>query len=235
MLTFESVTVSYPRADAPALDRISLRVEAGECVVLGGSNAAGKSTILRTAAGLIEPTTGSVRVSGHIVGSPAARALVGHMADKPPLYDVLSPTEHLDFLSRLWQTEQGPDTAARVVELGLAEVADRPVSTLSLGQRQRLALALATLHRPELLLLDEPFNGLDAATTAFLRGRLRGHLADGGAVLVATHAFAPLDGLATRTLHVARGSVSEVTSGPHALAQLCEALANSVPGPEASR
>jgi heme ABC exporter ATP-binding subunit CcmA len=230
MLTFESVTVSYPQADAPALDQVSLTAEAGECVVLGGSNGAGKSTILRTAAGLTEPTTGSVRVSGHIVGSTAARARVGHVADKPPLYDVLSPTEHLDFLSRLWQIGE-PDTAARIVEFGLGEVADRPVRTLSLGQRQRLALALATLHRPGLLLLDEPFNGLDAATTAFLRGRLRGHLADGGAVLVATHTFAPLDGLATRTLHITRGHVSGEHNGPHALGRLRKALTNSMPAP----
>ncbi|MDT0382815.1 ATP-binding cassette domain-containing protein, partial [Streptomyces sp. DSM 42041] len=79
-------------------------------------------------------------------------------------------------------------------------VARRPVRTLSLGQRQRLALAVATLHRPELLLLDEPFNGLDAATTGLVRAILRSHLAAGGAVLVATHTFEPMDGTATGAL-----------------------------------
>ncbi|PRH79646.1 heme ABC exporter ATP-binding protein CcmA [Streptomyces solincola] len=233
MLTFESVTVSYPQADAPALDRVSLTVTAGECVVLGGSNGAGKSTILRTAAGLAEPTTGAIRVGGHPAGSTAARALVGQVADKPPLYDVLSSTEHLDFLSKLWRI--APDTTALIDEFGLEEVAERPVRTLSLGQRQRLALALATLHRPGLLLLDEPFNGLDAATTAFLCGRLRDHLANGGAVLVATHSFVPLDGLATRTLHVTRGHITGEHHGPRALGQLREALNNDVQAPGASR
>ncbi|MEV4878464.1 ABC transporter ATP-binding protein [Streptomyces cyaneofuscatus] len=223
MLSFESVSISYPQTRTTALDGVSFTVSPGECVVLGGGNGAGKSTILRTAAGLAEPAAGRALIAGALAGSPDARSRVGFVADKPPLYDILSPVEHIDLLSRLWKL--APDTDDRLRLFRLDEVADRPVRTLSLGQRQRLALAVATLHRPELLLLDEPFNGLDAATTGILRETLRAQLAAGGAVLVATHTFEPLDDLATRALRIDRGRLVDQYEGPGPLIGLRRDLA----------
>ncbi|MFE7482093.1 ABC transporter ATP-binding protein [Streptomyces sp. NPDC057552] len=233
MLSFESVGVRYPQAPATALDGVSFTVSAGECVVLGGGNGAGKSTVLRAAAGLVQLTEGRVLIGGSPAGSRPARSSVGFVADKPPLYDVLSPVEHIELLSALWQLPPAGENTLRTY--GLEGVARRPVRTLSLGQRQRLALAVATLHRPELLLLDEPFNGLDAATTGLVRAILRSHLAAGGAVLVATHTFEPMDGTATGALRVDAGRLVDAYAGPDPLGELRRGLAAQSAADEAEQ
>ncbi len=142
---------------------LDLTVEAGETVALLGANGVGKSTLLRIAATASRPTAGALVVDGvDAVRSPdQARPRVGLQPQDAPLYAELTPHEHLRWWARLHGVAVDPD--ATLVQFGLAQAAHRPSAVLSRGQRQRVALALASLPDPPLLLLDEPFTALDAA------------------------------------------------------------------------
>ena len=190
-LTLFEVSKSF--GAAPALDAFSLRVARGEVVALVGPNGAGKSTLIRAAAGLLRPGGGKVLIDGmDIALAPSeAKRKVGWVSDTPVLYDELTATENLVFFARLWGMGAADSAAAANEALASARLAHRAadrVGDLSHGMRQRLSLARAMLHRPSVLLLDEPFEGLDASSTADLVAQLqeaRGRA--GRAVLLATH------------------------------------------------
>ncbi len=176
------------------LDEVDVTVRSAEYVWLAGPNGAGKSTLLRVLAGLIRPESGQALIDGFAAGSGDGDCLVGYVPDTPLLYDVLTPREHLAFLARFWPAKPAKSSslmesaqADLLARFGLNQVADVYARNLSLGQRQRLSLAVATFHRPSVLLLDEPFNGLDGATAALLRDLLADHVAGGGTAIVATH------------------------------------------------
>ncbi|MDQ2757953.1 MAG: ABC transporter ATP-binding protein [Actinomycetota bacterium] len=194
------------RGPAQILHGVCLTVTAGEVVCLAGPNGAGKSSLLDVVAGLHPLHSGQVEVLGSPAGSDAAKRLVGALPAAPPLYDQLSAREHLQLLARLWGLSD--DRVDEVVaSLDLGSLLEQPAGQMSLGQRQRLALGVVTLHGPRLLLLDEPFNGLDAGTTALLRDVVADCAAGGGVVLVATHLLDVLDGLATRLVYLHEGRV----------------------------
>ncbi|MBA3606163.1 MAG: ABC transporter ATP-binding protein [Actinomycetota bacterium] len=174
--------------DAPAVGPVDLHVAAGERVVLVGHNGSGKTTLLRMAAGLLEPSAGRVTVDGRDVGSVEARALTSYLADQPVFYDDLSVWEHLEFIARLHDTEAWDEDAADLLDLlGLTERADDLPTTFSRGLRQKAAIALAFVRPFELLLVDEPFVGLDLeGRTALLTLFDRAH-ANGATLVVATH------------------------------------------------
>lgn len=192
-----------------ALRSISLSVAAGEVVLLAGPNGAGKSTLLRVLAGLTRPTRGSVRIAGdELRQHPAARGRIGFLSHQTLLYDDLTARENLRFAAIL----QGLDAAdARVMDAlhaaGLAQRADTRVGLLSHGTRQRLSIARATLHAPQLLLLDEPFSGLDAAAVARLRDAIAAAARAGQAVICVTHQPADIWPAATRAVLLDRGAV----------------------------
>jgi heme exporter protein A len=181
-----------------ALHKVSFTCEAGQLVGLLGPNGAGKSTLLSIVATLAAPTSGTVlygTMSARAVG-PAIRARLGALGHDLYLYPELTARENLQFFARLYRL---PDVAAVVdaalARAGLAARGDDLVSGFSRGMRQRLALERALLHGPRLVLLDEPFTGLDDASTRALVGRLR-DLRDAGAiVLVTTHDLDVVDGL----------------------------------------
>jgi heme exporter protein A len=145
-----------------ALDRLELTIGAGEAVAVLGANGAGKSTLLRVCGTLLRPSAGRVRVFGTDVaaGSARVRRRLGVLSHQSFLYPDLTPVENLDFYARMYAVEP-----ARVGDMldrvGLSGWAQRPVRTLSRGLEQRTSLARALLHRPDLLLLDEPFSGVD--------------------------------------------------------------------------
>jgi heme exporter protein A len=175
---------------AAALDDVTLRVEAGEAALLLGPNGAGKTTLLRCAATLLRPQRGVVRIGGLDAAREGAAvrrrlAVLGHESF---LYPDLSPLENLTFYARLYGLA-GPERRALelVEQLGLRGWTHRPVRTLSRGLVQRCALARVLLHTPDLLLLDEPFTGLDAEARALLSGVLRDAHARGTAMLMSTH------------------------------------------------
>ena len=175
-LTLFEVSKSF--GSAAALESVSLRVTRGEVVALFGPNGAGKTTLVRAAAGLLRPTAGRVLIDGHdLAKAPAqAKRLIGWTPDSPALYDELTAAENLVFFARLWglSPEAARDASKRALSAaGLAHRAADPAGDLSHGMRQRLSLARAVLHDPTVLLLDEPFEGLDAAGASALVDALR--------------------------------------------------------------
>ncbi len=174
----------------PALANVSLRVQRGEFVVLLGRNGAGKSTLLRVMARLVRPNRGRVRIYGvDIARDPErGRERIGLVAHQTLLYPGLTARENLRLHARLHGLEgAGQRVAAALTDAGLNLSADRPVRGFSRGMQQRLAIARATLHGPELVLLDEPFTGLDLEAAESLSERLRQWAAAGRTIVMATH------------------------------------------------
>jgi heme exporter protein A len=174
---------------ARALRGVSLAVSGGECHLVVGPNGAGKSTLLRLLAGLARPTAGTVLLAGVPLGrDPGARRSIGLLSHQSHLYDDLSAAENLIFTGRLYGLAE-PERAARarLAAVGLAERADEPVGRLSRGMVQRAAIARALLHAPRLLLLDEPFTGLDPHAVEQVAALLLGERTGGCALVLVSH------------------------------------------------
>jgi len=174
-----------------ALEPLDLSVPAGESVVLFGPNGAGKSTLLRLLATLIRPTSGSLRLFGHETASgdaPALRRRIGFLSHQTFLYDHLTARENLLFYARLYGLpDPGGSALEAIRSVRLHHRQDDCVGTYSRGMQQRLAIARALLHRPDILLLDEPFTGLDRESTHRLEDRLRQEREAGRTCVMATH------------------------------------------------
>ncbi len=200
----------YPHVRA--VDSVDLRVKPGEIYGFIGLNGAGKTTTIRALLGMIRPSAGSVHVLGQPVG-PNGRGpwrQVGHLVEAPAAYPELTVRENLEIARRLHGI---PDKNAttRVVELlALAAYADRKAGVLSTGNLQRLGLARALLHEPELLILDEPANGLDPAGVVEIR-QLLASLAreEGVTVFMSSHILTEVDRLATRIGIIHKGRLIE--------------------------
>ena len=197
-----------------ALAHVSFSCAAGDILGLLGPNGAGKSTLLSILATLLRPSSGDVRYgdrSGRGDGGAGVRARLGLLGHELQLYPELTAAENLRFFARLYGL---PDADARVRDaLRQAALSDRaadPVSAFSRGMRQRLALERALLHGPRLLLLDEPFTGLDQASAAVLIARLRGLAAGGRMIVIATHDLDLAEGLLTRSVVLRDGRVAAI-------------------------
>jgi heme exporter protein A len=188
---------------------VTLSVRAGETVALFGPNGAGKSTLLRICATLMEPTAGSLELFGTAERGGMVRRRIGLVAHQSFLYPDLTARENLVFYARLHGLRDGEALAdAWLARAALAEVGDRPVRLFSRGMEQRLALARGLLHDPELILLDEPWSGLDAAAADWL-GTLLAELRDRGRTIIAsTHDFERGLGVADRAMILHRGRLA---------------------------
>ena len=174
--------------DLPALAPLTLTVRPNEAVVLIGHNGSGKTTFLRMAAGLLEPSDGIIQLGGHDAGSIGARAAVSYVSDNPTFYEDLSVWEHLEYVARLNGRDDWEQDAADLLgHLGIYERADDLPVTFSRGLRQKTALALGLVRPFDLLLVDEPFVGLDASGKLALLELLDEAHANGAALVVATH------------------------------------------------
>ena len=174
--------------DLPALAPLDLTIPEHQSVVLIGHNGSGKTTFLRMAAGLLEPTAGIVELVGHPVGSVASRAAVSYVSDNPTFYEDLSVWEHLEYVARLHGRDDWEQDAANLLgQLGLYERADDLPVTFSRGLRQKTALTLGLIRPFDLLLIDEPFVGLDASGKVALLELLDETRDKGAALVVATH------------------------------------------------
>jgi heme exporter protein A len=172
-----------------AVDGVSFTLGQGECLALFGPNGAGKTTLLRLLAGLLSPTSGTCRIGGAPLRKGAsARGRVGLISHSSMLYAALSARENLEFTARMYglaDPRAAADTALRVMRV--VDRADTPVRALSRGLQQRVSIARAIVHEPQLILCDEPYTGLDAAGSAALTTALEERRASGAALLVVTH------------------------------------------------
>jgi len=185
LATFD-LTKRYGEVDA--LLPLDLEVGAGERVVLVGHNGSGKSTLLRMVAGLLDPSDGEVEIAGADAGSLEARAITSFLPDEPVLYDDLSVREHVDYIGRLHGADGYGDAAADIAErLGIAHRIDDLPARFSRGLRQKTALLLGLCRPFDLLLVDEPFVGLDLAGKAALVELLEERHQAGATLVVATH------------------------------------------------
>ena len=194
------VDVSKSYGDVLAVDRVSLRVEAGEIYALLGLNGAGKTTLIRVLLGMVRPTGGRVALFGATIDRRTQRVWsdVGYLVETPAAYPELTVRENLDVVRRLRRIAERSVVDDTIERLGLGPYAHRRTRTLSLGNAQRLGLAKALLHRPRLLILDEPANGLDPAGVVEVRDMLRGLADEGTTVFLSSHVLAEVARLATR-------------------------------------
>jgi heme exporter protein A len=195
----------------PALDRLTLDVAPGEFILLAGPNGAGKSTLLRTLALLVRPNSGSLRLFGADArrgDRTLLRRRLGLLSHQSFLYDHLTGFENLNFFGRLYGLADPARTAREAIRaVGLEGRADDEVRGYSRGMQQRLAIARAFLHRPDLLLLDEPFTGLDADGADRLETHLRAVRDEGRTCILATHDLPAALRLAGRVIVLASGGI----------------------------
>jgi heme exporter protein A len=193
-----------------ALDGVTLSVEAGEFVTLVGPNGAGKTTLLRILATLLRPTSGTIRIAGLDPARDGAevRRRIGFLSHRTLLYDDLTAEQNLRFYARLYGL---PDAPSRIDELlervGLAHRRHDLVRTFSRGMQQRLAVARAVLHRPSVLLLDEPYTGLDPQAAEALSALLAGLAGEGCTILLTTHDLERGLAVGRRIVVLSRGKV----------------------------
>jgi len=210
----------------PAVDGLDLTVRRGELYALLGPNGAGKTTTLRMVTGLLAPDAGDVEVLGiDLARDPAgAKRGMAYLPDDPLLYGKLKPTEYLEFVAGLWgiRAEDAEPRARHLLDwLDLAPHAHELTEGFSRGMKQKLALAGALIHEPELLILDEPLTGLDAAAARQVKDLLVSHVEKGGTVILTTHILEVAERLAQRIgiirqgRLIAEGTLAELRARTH--------------------
>ncbi len=211
-----------------ALSQVSFSCRAGEVVALLGPNGAGKSTLLAILSTLVKPTAGDVRYGAHTAtkSGEGLRERLGWLGHDLQLYPELTARENLTFFATLQGVASvGARVSDALRDARLEARADDLVSSFSRGMRQRLALERALLHDPRLLLLDEPFTGLDAPSSQALSARLARLAAAGRIVILATHDLDLADDVLTRALVLRDGRLVETLSGRHWRQSYRDALA----------
>jgi ABC-2 type transport system ATP-binding protein len=209
MIEVQGVSKAY--GAAPALDAVAFAVQAGEIVGLLGPNGAGKTTILKILTGYLQPDAGQVTVDGvDVVSDPrAAQARIGYLPENAPVYPELSVQAYLKLMADLRAVpadEQRARLSEAIYATGLQERLTQPIGQLSKGFRQRVGLAQAILHRPRLLILDEPSVGLDPTQIVEMRHLIK-RLAQHSTVLFSTHILPEVEALCDRVIILINGQV----------------------------
>jgi heme ABC exporter ATP-binding subunit CcmA len=221
MVAIEAERVSKYFGDYPALREVSWSAPAGAVVALLGRNGAGKTTLLKILAGLSKPTSGTVRIFGRDARDPETRSTVGVLGHGIGVYDELSAFENLRLFAELYGLDKPKAVAMEWLErTDLARVKDGLAREFSRGMRQRLAVARAFLHRPGLLLFDEPFTALDDKAIALLQGLLKQARDEGKTIVMSTHQIREAMELATEVALIARGKL--IHYGPRTEAMLAD-------------
>jgi ABC-2 type transport system ATP-binding protein len=191
-----------------AVQGLSFTVRKGEVLGLVGPNGAGKTTTLRCMTGIIPPTSGRVRIAGFdLMAQPLdAKRRLAFVPDEPRLFDYLTSWDHMIITSRLYGVEDGADRAKLLLdEFELGDRRDSYPSELSRGMKQKLMVAMALLHRPEAILLDEPLTGLDPVAMRRMKTRIQTSAASGVAVILSSHMLHLVEELCDRVVLVVRG------------------------------
>ena len=171
------------------LDRLSLTIQPGEFCILVGDNGVGKTTLLRILAGLVRPDGGKIRIGAHnVYNTPAARRQIGYVGHQPMVYQDLNAIENLAHYARLYNLLDIKASVAEGIHFaGLERYQHQTLRTYSRGMQQRLSIARALLHDPDILLFDEPYTGLDKDAAHFLDQRLQDLHQGGKTILLAAH------------------------------------------------
>ncbi len=205
----------------PALLNVSIEAQPGSCLALLGRNGAGKTTLLRILAGLSSASDGKVRVFGEEPRSPNARRRIGYLGHGIGIYDELTARENLIHFGRLYSVDDPGGTADRWLErVGLGRVPDARAREFSRGMRQRLAIARAFLHEPEMLLMDEPFTSLDDRAIALLQSVIREAVGQNRCVILSTHQLREALELASDVALLDRGKL--MFAGPRTAAMVAD-------------
>jgi ABC-type multidrug transport system ATPase subunit len=184
----QTIGLGKQYGDAQALHPLDLRIGAGERISLIGHNGSGKTTLLRMLVGMLEPSEGTGKVAGYPIGSLEAKASISYLADTPVFYDDLTVWEHLEYIARLHGTEDWEQQAVDVVDMvGLMPRVDDLPMTFSRGLKQKAAIAMAFVRPFDVMLIDEPFVGLDRTGREALLELLKLAHTDGATMVVATH------------------------------------------------
>jgi ABC-2 type transport system ATP-binding protein len=197
----ETENLSKRFGELLAVDRLSLGVEAGEVFGFLGPNGAGKTTTIRMLTALIEPTSGTARVAGHAIGREdgSIRKKVGILTESPGLYDRLSAERNLDFFAKMYEIDDVAEPVERYLRmLGLWDRRQEAAGTFSKGMRQKLAIARALLHEPQVLFLDEPTGGLDPEAARLVRDFIAELRREGRTIVLCTHNLDEADRLCDR-------------------------------------
>jgi heme ABC exporter ATP-binding subunit CcmA len=217
-LAIEDVSRHFGRRRA--VSRITFQATRGTVLGLLGPNGAGKSTLLALLATLLRPSAGRIRFGAHDTAAhgPSLRASIGILGHDLFLYPELTAQENLEFFAGLYALADPRAAATDALrQAGLADRASDTVSSFSRGMRQRVALERALIHQPRLLLLDEPFTGLDDASAAALAARLRSLRDTGAIVVLATHDLDLAEGLFDRAVFLRDGRMADIVERPEAL------------------
>ncbi|HUO01763.1 MAG TPA: ABC transporter ATP-binding protein [Rhizomicrobium sp.] len=194
-----------------AVRDLSLTVGPGEVLGFLGPNGAGKSTTMKMVTGYLAPDEGSVRICGHdiVTDTIAAQKRLGYLPEGAPAYGEMTPRQFLHFIAEVRELAGEAEKAATeraIAGAELQDVLDQPIETLSKGFRRRVGLAQAILHDPEVLVLDEPTDGLDPNQKHAVRGLIRG-MAKNKTIIVSTHLLEEVDAICTRAVIIDRGRI----------------------------
>ncbi len=210
MIELKNLTKKY--GDFTALKGIDLRVPRGTLYGLLGPNGAGKTTALRVIAGILEPTAGAVRLCGYdmLANPEQAKSRLGYIPDRPFIYEKLTGAEFLRFVAGLYG-QNGAEVDHRIEELlsvwELSAWRDELLEAYSHGMRQKLIISSALIHRPEVIVVDEPLVGLDPKAARLLKDIFRGFVQRGGTILMSTHTLEVAEALCDRIAIIQEGRI----------------------------
>jgi ABC-2 type transport system ATP-binding protein len=202
MIRVDSLTRTY--GDFTAVDRVSFDIDKGEIVGLLGHNGAGKTTIMKMITGFLEPTAGTIKVAGMDVEQQGleTRKLIGYLPENCPIYREMTVIEYLEYAAALHDIPEARRAAAvreAIARTELEAKALKPIGTLSRGLRQRVGVAQAILHQPQILILDEPTNGLDPTQIQHMRELIHS-LAESATVILSTHILQEVQAMSDRVI-----------------------------------
>ncbi len=207
MIRVEALTRNY--GDLTAVDQVSFEIGPGEIVGLLGHNGAGKTTIMKMMTGYLEPTGGSIEIDGLDLATArtAVQSRIGYLPENDPLYPEMTVIDYLDYAAELHgvpEAERLQRIREAIHKTALASKAADPIGTLSRGYRQRVGVAQAILHHPQVLILDEPTNGLDPTQVQHMRELIRA-LSQQATVIISTHILQEVQALCNRVIIIRNG------------------------------
>ena len=208
VLTLKNATRLF--SGGAGVNKANLTIKQGEIVALVGLNGAGKTTLMKLALGMLRPTSGTIQIVGQPVNphtSSNVWAQVGYFVDAPFVYPELTVAQNLDTMRSLQGVADTDSIERAITEFNLRQYADQKARTLSLGNRQRVGLAMSFLHAPRLIILDEPTNSLDPSGVIALRQLLRQRADEGAAILVSSHHLDEVARIADRIVMMEQGRI----------------------------